>query len=500
MQLLRLLLLTLVARAVAAACGDGVMDVGETCDDGNTDNLDGCDASCDVEAGHVCVSEPSQCAQTCATNGGVLTMGSTVTLTSAVEADALLADCTEVTSGLTFDFVADTTFGPHPLLTKVWQITVDGTLTDNLCAIFPSLEEINYRLTLNVGAVHDCPGISYVGWLLQQTGGSLIETLRLPNANVPTIWIRAQTQLTEVVIGSECTLSSTSEHCILRDVKQVFLQSWASGLYPAGGIDLTVYLRHLHDDDQRVHNGAGVRTARFVVPRASTTNVIYYVTSEILETLIIENQGTGRVSVLATSAASLKVVSVKTAAFERLADGVSLDLTGAAALETLALPPAAGEDLVVALHPSVTQLCCKDLNHPRLEEWTRFVQCSNETCDSCGGNADLVGSWCSVCQCDEAECFRMGQRSGSATVCTSDAYSVSAEARPSLCLEGQSMSDVGVMTGDSVVVRGTLVVKEKLVLTPTVLGVCSSLKEGQLSVDVVTGMMHECHLGEWAMI
>ncbi len=48
--------LTLVAPSVAhAVCGDGVLDSGEECDDLNTTDGDGCDASCAVEDGWECV-------------------------------------------------------------------------------------------------------------------------------------------------------------------------------------------------------------------------------------------------------------------------------------------------------------------------------------------------------------------------------------------------------------------------------------------------------------
>ncbi|MEM9861671.1 MAG: DUF4215 domain-containing protein, partial [Myxococcota bacterium] len=42
-------------------CGDGIVDVGEACDDGNIDNFDGCDAACEVEDGFLCTGEPSAC-------------------------------------------------------------------------------------------------------------------------------------------------------------------------------------------------------------------------------------------------------------------------------------------------------------------------------------------------------------------------------------------------------------------------------------------------------
>ena len=62
-------------------CGDGVVDVGEQCDDGNTTAGDGCSLSCEIETGWVCTGEPSTCslapcpanasgAPTCACNSG----------------------------------------------------------------------------------------------------------------------------------------------------------------------------------------------------------------------------------------------------------------------------------------------------------------------------------------------------------------------------------------------------------------------------------------------
>jgi cysteine-rich repeat protein len=49
------LALALVPTAARAACGDGVLDTGEGCDDLNLTDGDGCDATCAVEAGWECV-------------------------------------------------------------------------------------------------------------------------------------------------------------------------------------------------------------------------------------------------------------------------------------------------------------------------------------------------------------------------------------------------------------------------------------------------------------
>ena len=45
---------TCMADLTATTCGDGVVDVGEECDDGGTSGGDGCSATCLVESGYVC--------------------------------------------------------------------------------------------------------------------------------------------------------------------------------------------------------------------------------------------------------------------------------------------------------------------------------------------------------------------------------------------------------------------------------------------------------------
>jgi len=47
--------------SISAVCGDGVISTGEQCDDNNTNNGDGCNASCQIESGYWCMLEPSNC-------------------------------------------------------------------------------------------------------------------------------------------------------------------------------------------------------------------------------------------------------------------------------------------------------------------------------------------------------------------------------------------------------------------------------------------------------
>ena len=49
----------------AIACGNGIKEQNEACDDGNIVNGDGCSAMCQVELGFQCVGTPSVCATVC---------------------------------------------------------------------------------------------------------------------------------------------------------------------------------------------------------------------------------------------------------------------------------------------------------------------------------------------------------------------------------------------------------------------------------------------------
>jgi len=44
-----------------STCGDGFPASNEGCDDGNTNDSDGCSASCTVEDGYICLGIPSVC-------------------------------------------------------------------------------------------------------------------------------------------------------------------------------------------------------------------------------------------------------------------------------------------------------------------------------------------------------------------------------------------------------------------------------------------------------
>jgi len=47
------------------ACGEGILNVGEQCDDQNINNADGCSSVCQIERGYVCSGQPSVCDTVC---------------------------------------------------------------------------------------------------------------------------------------------------------------------------------------------------------------------------------------------------------------------------------------------------------------------------------------------------------------------------------------------------------------------------------------------------
>ncbi len=54
-------------------CGNGFVEIPETCDDGNINNGDGCNSTCNIEVGYNCTGSPSICSTVC--GDGVVTPG-----------------------------------------------------------------------------------------------------------------------------------------------------------------------------------------------------------------------------------------------------------------------------------------------------------------------------------------------------------------------------------------------------------------------------------------
>jgi cysteine-rich repeat protein len=79
---------------VSALCGNGALDEGEACDDGNRMDGDGCGPSCTVEKGWACEGEPSVCESLC--GNGILNQGEDCDGT-----DLGQNDCTTIGGGYT---------------------------------------------------------------------------------------------------------------------------------------------------------------------------------------------------------------------------------------------------------------------------------------------------------------------------------------------------------------------------------------------------------------
>ncbi len=78
-----------------AICGDGIVQAGESCDDGNTTNGDGCTATCSVQSGFTCAGSPSVCTSVC--GDGLVAAGESCDDGNNVPGDGCSAVCsTEV--------------------------------------------------------------------------------------------------------------------------------------------------------------------------------------------------------------------------------------------------------------------------------------------------------------------------------------------------------------------------------------------------------------------
>ena len=82
-------------------CGDGALQGGEACDDGNTDDADGCSSACEVEDGYACDgAEPSVCTVAC---GDGIIFGDEACDDGNIDADDGCSDTCTLETGFTCD-------------------------------------------------------------------------------------------------------------------------------------------------------------------------------------------------------------------------------------------------------------------------------------------------------------------------------------------------------------------------------------------------------------
>jgi fibro-slime domain-containing protein len=82
-----------------AKCGNGVIDQGETCDDGNKNAGDGCSMICQVPAGWTCTGQPSKCNMAGVCGDGILGASEACDDMNTTSGDGCSADCKTVESG-----------------------------------------------------------------------------------------------------------------------------------------------------------------------------------------------------------------------------------------------------------------------------------------------------------------------------------------------------------------------------------------------------------------
>jgi cysteine-rich repeat protein len=80
-------------------CGNGVLDSGEQCDDGNTKNGDGCNAICQIEANWLCPTPGQPCVDRRKCGNGVLTSDETCDDNNTKDGDGCSGDCTTIEDG-----------------------------------------------------------------------------------------------------------------------------------------------------------------------------------------------------------------------------------------------------------------------------------------------------------------------------------------------------------------------------------------------------------------
>ncbi len=79
--------------ATGPVCGNGVIETGETCDDKNTTDADGCSSACAVEADYECSGTPSTCNKKIVCGNGIVETGETCDDKNTADADGCSSTC-----------------------------------------------------------------------------------------------------------------------------------------------------------------------------------------------------------------------------------------------------------------------------------------------------------------------------------------------------------------------------------------------------------------------
>jgi len=156
----------------SAACGDGVIDTGETCDDGNRTSCDGCSESCQIETGLGCGDGVpiAACGEPCDDGNAVAGDGCspTCTLERVTGGGSSMTDC------LTEWSVDNPTNDPlldHGAFRRL-QVCTDG---DPRCDFDPTVGVCGFHLQVcanNTDIAGCVPGTRLSSWLLRAPSAS----------------------------------------------------------------------------------------------------------------------------------------------------------------------------------------------------------------------------------------------------------------------------------------------------------------------------------------
>ena len=417
--------------------------------------------------------------------------------TSAAAAEAGLAGCTTVTGNVELRFAADSTMAAQEHVQVIsgklhFQVDSSNLLRDNVCTVFPNIVSVN-RLQLRGALLSDgfvvdvnCPALT----VTTEINVIQVAMQQLVIANTPPTLVLRFMDLHEWVMGDFRPADGLT---VLQDMHGVTVQTVGdTANYALGGaVDhLDITFRENSNGIVYVYGWTGVTRMTYRFPNQSPSTKRFLVAAcSALESLAVIGEKQSKIELGVVNNAALKVLSAKAWAFAPEYDWRAIRVSGNDVLEVLRLQGTA--DGPVNVMYTGSDLCCDDLDQPLLRKYKGHFQCSTETCSTCAGIPELVGRNCLPCECEDNRCIDVGQRRGSPTICDDRSLEVTEAARESLCLSGRSIVSDGELTGGTLTV-GSVNVASEFVLTPTTIGQCTAAKDGQLSVDVASGLLVEC--------
>ncbi|MBN2495925.1 MAG: hypothetical protein JXR96_15140, partial [Deltaproteobacteria bacterium] len=151
-------------------CSNERIEAGETCDDGDLEPLDGCDADCQIEAGWYCTGEPSSCETDCG--------------------DGIVAGDEECDGGEDCTDDCELASVYHPALVQYWPLDDSaGTLTHDVFADL--VGHLQSGTSQSLGEMRWAPdGVAGVALGFHETGSLEDVGARDDNLEIPTDGLR----------------------------------------------------------------------------------------------------------------------------------------------------------------------------------------------------------------------------------------------------------------------------------------------------------------------